>query len=110
MGKEGIALEHHVRVPLVGWCQSHGLAANIDFASRGIFKAGDHAQGSGLATATGTEQGKELSIADLYGHMVHGHHFGVRLSTRAGEVLGDLPHLHGETIFHRPSLQRLKLS
>ena len=42
MGQQGVALEHHGGVPLVGGQGIDGLTAQVDFALVGAFKARDH--------------------------------------------------------------------
>jgi hypothetical protein len=37
----------------------------MDFPAVGLFQATDHPEGGGFATAAGTEQSKELALADL---------------------------------------------
>jgi hypothetical protein len=65
------------------------LIVKVDFALVRGMKTGQEAQESGLATAAGTEQKKELVVVDLQGNV---------LQDRTGtEILGEIL----QTYFHR---------
>ena len=65
MGIEGVGLEHHRDVALLG-CESHdGLIANQHLALVFALEAGDDPQQSGLSTTGRTDESEELSIGDL---------------------------------------------
>ena len=71
VGQQGIALEHHGGIPLVGGQGIDGFAAQVDFALVRAFKAGNHPQRGGLAAAGGTQQrdkgaGCDFQISILY--------------------------------------------
>ena len=70
--EQGVALEHHGGVALVGGQGVDGLAAQIDLALVRAFKARDHAQRGGFAAAGGAKQGDEGTGLHLQRHVVHG--------------------------------------
>ena len=71
MGQQGVALEHHGGVPLVGGQCVDGLAAQVDFSLVRAFKARDHPQGCGFAAAGGAKQCHEGARSDFQGSILH---------------------------------------
>ncbi len=65
MREYGIGLEHHIDRALVGGHAFHILPIDQQLTFAGHFKARDHAQQRGLATAAGTQQGKEFPFLDV---------------------------------------------
>ena len=51
MGIQGVALEHHGDVPVLGLHVVHQLAVDVQLAAGDILQPGDHPQGGGLAAA-----------------------------------------------------------
>ena len=74
MGIEGIVLEDHGDVPILGRNAVDHLAADGDLPFGDLLQAGDHAQGGGLAAAGGANQDDELLILDLHAEVLHRHH------------------------------------
>ena len=70
--EQGVGLEDHGGVALVGRELVDGLATQVDLALVGALEAGDHAQDRGLAAAGGTQQRHELARRDLQVGVVHG--------------------------------------
>ena len=94
--QQGVALEHHGGVPLVGCQLVDGLVAQIDLALVGAFKACDHAQGGGLAAAGGPQQRHKAARLDGQGGILH------RVEILAGlGILIDLGYmLEPNALFH----------
>ena len=86
--QQGVALEDHRGVALVGRELVDGLAAEVDLALVGALEAGDHAQDRGLAAAGGAQQRHELARGDLDVGVVD----GVEILAGLG-VLVDLGHV-----------------
>ena len=55
MGVEGVILEHHRDVPILGRHVVDQLVADINLARGGFLEPGDHAQGRALAAARGAD-------------------------------------------------------
>ena len=72
MGQQGVALEHHGRIPLVGSQGVDRLVPQIDFPFIGAFKAGDHAQRGGFAAAGGAKQRHERAGRNGQGGVFYG--------------------------------------
>ena len=51
VGEEGIVLEHHVHIPLIGGQMGHVFIIQKNMARRRRFQTGDHAQHGGFPTA-----------------------------------------------------------
>ena len=70
MGPQGVRLEHQIQVALAGRGErslrrvDDLLAVHQDDAVLGLFQAGDHAEGGGLAAAGGPQQGHEVAVLD----------------------------------------------
>ena len=65
MRVERVVLEHHCDVTVLGLNIGHVTVTNENAARVDIFKAGQHTQRSGLATARRTDQNQEFAIRDL---------------------------------------------
>jgi len=74
-----------------------------------MLKAGDHAQGSGFAAATGAEQGKELSVANLERDVVDSDDRAIGAPFGARKPLHDVPDLYGATMHHGHTSRRQEL-
>jgi hypothetical protein len=61
---EGIVLEDHADVALVGRQSAHHPVAEADLAGVGLVEAGQEAEEGGLAAAGGAEQGEQLAVGD----------------------------------------------
>jgi hypothetical protein len=61
---EGVVLEDHADVALVGRQPAHHPVAETDLAGVGLIEAGEEAEEGGLAAAGGPEQGEQLAIGD----------------------------------------------
>jgi hypothetical protein len=61
MRKQGVVLEHHADVALVGRQALDALAVDFDGAAAGGFKARQQHQRRGLARSGWAQQGEELS-------------------------------------------------
>ena len=77
VGIQGVALEHHGDVPVLGLHVVHPLAADEQVALGDVLQAGDHPQGGGLAAAGGAYQYDELLVRDLQVEVVDGGHLVV---------------------------------
>ena len=65
MGIQGIVLEHHGDVAVLGFHVVHQLVADPQLAGGDVLQTRDHPQGGGLAAAGGTHQHDELLVGDL---------------------------------------------
>ena len=63
--EEGVALEHRVHVPPVGWRVGHVGAVEVDAAAGGLFEPRHQAKGGGLPASRGPEDGEELARGDV---------------------------------------------
>jgi hypothetical protein len=73
MRKEGVTLEHHADVSLVGTEPEHRRAADPDIASVliGRLEPREEPERRGLAAARGTQQREELAGRDVEAHRIH---------------------------------------
>ena len=74
VGIQGIALEHHGDVPVLGLHVVHQLAADGQLAAGDVLQTGDHPQGGGLAAAGGAHQHDELLVRNVQVEILHRHH------------------------------------
>ena len=65
MGVQGVGLEDHGDVAVLGGHVVHDLAVDEQLALADLLQAGHHAQGGGLAAAGGADQHDELLVRDL---------------------------------------------
>ena len=80
MGIQGIVLEHHGDVAVLGLHIIHQLVADPQLAGGDVLQTRDHPQGGGLAAAGGTHQHDELLVGDLQ----------IELLDRHNALVGDL--------------------
>ena len=73
MGIQGVALEHHGDVPVLGLHVVHQLAADVQLAAGDVLQTGDHPQRGGLAAAGGTHQNDELLVRNVQVEVLHRH-------------------------------------
>ena len=73
MGIQGVALEHHGDVPILGLHVVHQLVADPQFAGGDVLQTGDHTQGGGLAAAGGAYQHDEFLVGDLQAELLDSH-------------------------------------
>jgi len=73
MGVQGVVLEDHGYIPVLGGHVVHQLAVDIQLALAYLLQAGHHAQGGGLAAAGGAYQHDELLVRYLQVELLHGH-------------------------------------
>ena len=71
VGIEGVGLEHHGDVPVLGGDVVDQPVADEDVPGGDLLQARHHAQGGGLAAARGAHQDQELLVLDLDGQVVH---------------------------------------
>jgi hypothetical protein len=81
--EEGIALEDHVRVPLVGRHVRRIPSVDQDLSLRQPLEAGQHAERRRLAAPAGAEQREELAPAHIERHVVHGQNLAEPLDDAA---------------------------
>ena len=72
VGVQGVALEHHSDVPILGLYVVDQLAVDVQLALGDVLQAGNHPQGGGLAAAGGAHQNNKLLVGDLQVEVVHG--------------------------------------
>ena len=65
MGVEGVVLEDHGDVPVLGGHVVDHPVADEELAVADVLQAGDHPQGGGLAAAGGAYQDDKLLVLDL---------------------------------------------
>ncbi|MCY1462028.1 hypothetical protein D9M71_797540 [compost metagenome] len=65
MREQGIALENHAHVALVGRQFADVVAVHEDPATVWRVKTGKHHQSGGLARTAGAEQGQKFALADV---------------------------------------------
>ena len=70
VGKNGVVLEHHADIPLMGGNVVDALFSEIEIAAFNGVKTGDHTQKCGLAAAGGAQKRKKLSLPDVQGNAV----------------------------------------
>src|SRR5512142_1666608 len=75
MLEQGIALEDCIDRSQEWRLVPLRLPVDVDLTGGRPLKSRDHAQGSGLAAAGGSQHRKELAVADLHGHMIHSNEF-----------------------------------
>ena len=69
---EGIGLEHHRDVTILGRLVVDPLAADAQLARRDLLQAGNHVQRRGLSTAGRSDQDDELAVGDRDGEIFDG--------------------------------------
>ena len=74
MGIQGVALEHHGDVPVLGLHVVHQLAVDVQLTAGDVLQTGDHPQGGGLAAAGGAHQHDELLVGNVQVEVLHRHH------------------------------------
>ena len=74
MGVQGVTLEHHGDVPVLGLHVVHQLAVDVQLAAGDILQPGDHPQGGGLTAAGGAHQHDELLVGNVQVEILHRHH------------------------------------
>ena len=105
VGIQGVALEHHGDVPVLGLHVIHQLPVDVQLAAGDLLQAGNHPQRGGLAAAGGANQNDELLIPDVQVELLDRHNalvrhlevglllrrtlFGLLLSAAVGIDLGD---------------------
>ncbi len=62
---EGIVLEHHGDVPVLGWDVVHHPIADLQLALADVLQPGDHPQQGGLAAPRRADEHHELAVAYL---------------------------------------------
>ena len=87
MGIQGVALEHHGDIAVLGGDVVHQLAVDVQLAAGDLLQAGHHAQGGGLAAAGGADQNDELLVRDVQAELLHGNDALVR-DLQVGLLLG----------------------
>ena len=65
VGIEGVVLEDHGDVPVLGGHIVHQSVADVQFAAADIFQPGDHPQGGGFAAARRAYQNNEFLVLNL---------------------------------------------
>ena len=83
---EGVALEDHGHVAVLGVDVVDHPLADGDGPLGHLLEPGHHAQGGGLATARGAEQHEQLAVCDGQGQVLDGR--------RVTEALGDAVEAH----------------
>ncbi len=86
MGKQSVALEHHVDRPMVRRNIADVLAVEQDAAFARRLEAGEQAQQRGLAAAGGAEQRKKFAVPDVEAERIDRGHIA--------ETLADLLEAH----------------
>ena len=71
MGVQGVVLENHRDIPVLGRNVVHQLAVNIQLAAGDLLQPGDHAQGGGFTAAGRADQHNELIVLDLQVEVMH---------------------------------------
>ena len=74
VGIQGVVLEHHGDVPILGGHVVHELAVDVQLARADLLQTGDHPQGGGLAAAGGADQHDELLVGDFQVEVLDSHH------------------------------------
>jgi hypothetical protein len=72
VGVEGVVLEDHGDVALLGRLVVGFLAADVEDAAGDVLQPGHHPQRGGLAAAGRADQHHELAVGDVQGQVVHG--------------------------------------
>ena len=73
MGVQGVVLEDHGDVPILGLYIVHELIADVQLTIADLLQTGNHAQGGGLAAAGGSDQNDKLLVGNLQVELLHGH-------------------------------------
>jgi len=69
--EEGIGLEHHAHIALIGRFLGDVLAVQGDGTGIDRFKSGDHAQGGGFTAAGRSEEGHKFALFHLEVEILH---------------------------------------
>jgi len=72
VGVQGIVLEHHGDVPVLGGHIVHQLAADVQLAAGDLLQTGHHPQGGGLAAAGGAYQYDEFLVLNVQVEVING--------------------------------------
>jgi hypothetical protein len=72
VGEDGVALENHADVALIGGNLVDYLVAEADFALFDGVETGDHAKQGGLTAAGGAQQGEEFTGFDIKAYIIDG--------------------------------------
>jgi hypothetical protein len=59
---DGVVLEHHGDIALLGFALVHHLVGNQQIAARNVFEPGDHAQSGGFAAARRADKDDEFAV------------------------------------------------
>ena len=89
MGVQGVGLEDHGDVAVLGSHIVHDLAVDKELALADLFQAGHHAQSGGLAAAGGTNQNNKLLIGDVQVELLDGDDAAVG-DLKVGLLLGSI--------------------
>ena len=68
---QGVVLENHRNVPVLGRDVVHQLAVDVKLALGDLLETRDHSQRRGLAAAGGADQNDELLIGDVKAELLH---------------------------------------
>ena len=74
VGVQGVVLEHHGDVAVLGLQVVDHLAVDLHGAAADLFQARDHAQGGGFAAAGGADEDHEFLVMDVQVEVVDGYH------------------------------------
>ena len=72
MGVQGVILEHHGDIPILGGHIVHQLPADVQLAAGDLLQTGHHPQGGGFAAAGGADQHDEFLVFDLQIKVIDG--------------------------------------
>ena len=72
VGVQGVVLEHHGDVPVLGGHIVHQLAADVQLAAGDLLQTGHHPQGGGLAAAGGANQHDEFLVLNVQIEVING--------------------------------------
>jgi len=74
MGKQGVILENHRDIALVGALVVHHFTQQPDFAAVAVrlFETRQQPKRGGLSAAAGAQDREELAFSDVKGDIVHG--------------------------------------
>ena len=72
MRVEGVVLEHHRHVAVLGILAGDVGLADADRTLVDLLETGEHPQRGGLAAPRGTHEDEELAVVDLEVEVVHG--------------------------------------